>query len=261
MNRHILFFDIDGTILSEVTHVISADTKAAIEAARKNGHLAFINTGRTLEELDDRILSLDFDGLVCGCGTYILHEKEVLLNQKLTKEVMDSVLSDLKKCNLEACLEGVNKVYFDKDSTNDTICSLRASMKARNFQLGTFDDSDIDFTKFTIWVQDTSDYSSFYESQKKNFTFIDRGNSFFEIVPHGYSKATGIQFLLDHFNLSIDDAYAFGDSTNDLSMLTYVPHSIAMGNSDPSLFPLVSFVTKDVDDNGISYALKHFNLI
>lgn len=261
LNKSILFFDIDGTILSEKTHIISSDTKEAIEAARKNGHLAFINTGRTLEELDHRILSLEFDGFVCGCGTYITHGDRVLLNNLLTKECKESVLKDIKECKLEACLEGITTVYFDSNSTNTKVCKLRESMKARNINLGTFDDDTIDFTKFTIQVLDESDYKTFYERQKDNFTFIDRGNLFYEIVPKGFSKATGIQFLLDYFNLNLDDAYAFGDSSNDLPMLEYVPNSIAMGNADPSLLPFVSYVTKDVDENGIRHALEHYKLI
>lgn len=261
MNKSILFFDIDGTILSEKTHVISEDTKEAIEAARKKGHLAFINTGRTLEELDHRILSLEFDGYVCGCGTYIMHKGQVLLNNLLSKECMESVLTDIKDCRLEACLEGTTTVYFDSNSTNTRICELRESMKNRNINLGTFDDENIEFTKLTIWIQNDSDYKTFFQRQKDTFTFIDRGNQFYEIVPKGFSKATGIQFLLNYFNLSLADAYAFGDSTNDLPMLEYVTNSVAMGNSDPSLFSLVSFVTKDVDDNGIRHALEHYKLI
>ena len=70
---------------------------------------------------------------------------------------------------------------------------------------------------------------------------IDRGGNFREFVPYHYSKATGIQFLLDHFALSGENAYAFGDSNNDLPMLLYVPHSVAMGNATPeTLFEQVS---------------------
>ncbi|HAB60392.1 MAG TPA: hypothetical protein DCE48_06780 [Lachnospiraceae bacterium] len=261
MNKSILFFDIDGTILSEKTHVISEDTKEAIEAARKKGHLAFINTGRTLEELDHRILSLEFDGYVCGCGTYIMHKGQVLLNNLLSKECMESVLTDIKDCRLEACLEGTTTVYFDSNSTNTRICKLRESMKNRNINLGTFDDENIEFTKLTIWIQNDSDYKTFFQRQKDTFTFIDRGNQFYEIVPKGFSKATGIQFLLNYFNLSLADAYAFGDSTNDLSMFEYAKNCILMGHHSVELEPYATFYTKNVEDDGVAYAMKKLGLV
>ncbi len=52
-------------------------------------------------------------------------------------------------------------------------------------------------------------------------------------MPYGYSKATGIQYVLNHYHLNLSDAYALGDSNNDLPMLSYVSHSIAMGNASP----------------------------
>jgi hydroxymethylpyrimidine pyrophosphatase-like HAD family hydrolase len=44
-------------------------------------------------------------------------------------------------------------------------------------------------------------------------------------------------------------------------MLEYVENSIAMGNSTPLLFDLVSFVTKDIEEDGIEHALNHYNII
>ena len=44
-------------------------------------------------------------------------------------------------------------------------------------------------------------------------------------------------------------------------MLQYVENSIAMGNSNPILFDFVSFVTKHINDDGISHALKHYKII
>ena len=48
---------------------------------------------------------------------------------------------------------------------------------------------------------------------------------------------------------------------NDLPMLTAVPNSIVMGNGSEELKKSASFVTKDLLDSGIEYALKHFGMI
>lgn len=45
--RKILFFDIDGTLITDDGKRYFPDSaKEAIQKARENGHLAFINTGR-----------------------------------------------------------------------------------------------------------------------------------------------------------------------------------------------------------------------
>jgi hydroxymethylpyrimidine pyrophosphatase-like HAD family hydrolase len=48
---------------------------------------------------------------------------------------------------------------------------------------------------------------------------------------------------------------------NDIPMLEAVPNSIAMGESPEKLKQLSSFVTKNLLDDGIEYALRYFNII
>ena len=62
MKKAALFFDIDGTILSEKTK------ESAIEAllvAQKKGHLLFINTGRTMCSIPAQLKQFMFDGYLC----------------------------------------------------------------------------------------------------------------------------------------------------------------------------------------------------
>ena len=62
--------------------------------------------------------------------------------------------------------------------------------------------------------------------------------------------------------LEKDVAYAFGDSNNDLAMLSYLKNSIAMGNASPtSLFKQVTYVTTKASENGIQNALEHFGFL
>ena len=66
---------------------------------------------------------------------------------------------------------------------------------------------------------------------------------------------------LNHFNIDDKNSYAFGDSNNDIDMLNRVTNSVVMGNGNPQLFENATFVTKDIDEDGIEYAMKHLNII
>ena len=137
------------------------------------------------------------------------------------------------------------------------------SFANRNYDMSHDPESE-DFTcdKFVIWFQNLEDIPAFRRVSDKYFECIDRGGDFREFVPLGFSKATGIQTVLDYYGLTLDDAYAMGDSNNDLSMLSYVKNSIAMGNSSPeSLFTKVSYVTSRSSEGGIRQALEHFHFI
>ena len=263
INKKMIFFDIDGTLIIEDTHIIPETTVQAIRKARENGHLAFVNTGRTFFNVTKDIRDIGFDGYVCGCGTYIHYNDTPLLAKSLPQETCFEIAKKLREYNIEGLFEASDGVFFDqtKPATGvlekiKNLFSLQGCDVTRSW-----DDPNLIFDKFVVWTKEDSDLDGFHSYITKDFDYIDRGNNFGEIVPKGFSKASGIKFLQEYFNIPLENCYAIGDSTNDLAMLEYVPNSIAMGNSTPVLFDKVSFVTKSIEDNGIEHALTHFKII
>ena len=57
-----LFFDIDGTLLSEITKEIPHSALDALKKTAEKGNLTFINTGRTWSELPEELKKLPFSG-------------------------------------------------------------------------------------------------------------------------------------------------------------------------------------------------------
>ena len=92
-NKKALFFDIDGTILSEITGKIPESASAALQKAHDLGHLLFINTGRTICCLPPMICQLPFSGYLCGCGSYIVYNDEVLTSTQIPR-IITSVFCD-----------------------------------------------------------------------------------------------------------------------------------------------------------------------
>jgi Cof subfamily protein (haloacid dehalogenase superfamily) len=261
MDKKILFFDIDGTILSHRTYEVSESTKLAISQAQANGHILMINTGRVNSFIDKAVLNLGFDGFICGCGTHIMYQGEELFHTELPKDLIQSMMKDLREYKIDAALEGSRKVYFDFHSTSPIITGIIDMMKKQQLCVGSWDEPDVRFDKLCIWPKEEDQAFQFQKKYKDTLDFIDREGRLYEIIPKGYSKASGIEFMLDQLAVPYDNTFAFGDGENDLPMLTYAKHSIAMGNSPQSIKDIVTYVTEDVDHNGIEQALKYFNLI
>ena len=269
MSRKIAFFDIDGTLTSEIDGSVPEDAASAIREARSNGHLMFINTGRCMQNVEERFRNVGFDGYVCGCGTNIYCTKDNKLQEILhvsqNHSIVAEILAEARKYPLDILFESKYGVRFDIVQpliSEGGIRQYNAFVK-RNYDMSHDPDSE-DFTcdKFVVWFQRLEDIPAFRLVSDKYFECIDRGGNFREFVPLGFSKATGIQAVLDYYGLTLDDAYALGDSNNDLSMLSYVKNSIAMGNSSPeSLFSKVSFVTLRSSEGGIRHALEHFHFL
>ena len=84
---------------------------------------------------------------------------------------------------------------------------------------------------------------------------------FTDVVPKGSSKRVGIDKMLEHFQIALDECMAFGDGGNDIQMLSHVGIGVAMGNATDEVKSFANYITSSVDDDGVYKALKHFNVI
>lgn len=263
--RKIAFFDIDGTLTSELDGSIPESAVTAIATARKNGHLMFINTGRCLQNLEKRFRDIGFDGYVCGCGTNIYCDGNSILYAPQSHETIMKILNAARDLDIDLIFESKSGIHFDmtRPLKQPECIRMYETFTKRGYELtADFENPNYFADKFVLWYDSEEQLASFRLVSDQYFDCIDRGGNFREFVPYGYSKATGIQMVLDYYGLPLEAAYAFGDSNNDLPMLLYVPNSVAMGNSMPeSLKDQVAYVTTAASANGIENALKHFSFI
>lgn len=263
-NTKMLFFDIDGTLITDDgTRTFPESAKNAIRMARDNGHMTFINTGRVMVNVEDFIRCAGFNGYVCGCGSYIYCQGKELFHQTLDKEKCHEVALKCREYKMMAIFEYVSHTAYDRELEGEAHRKLLAYFHSMNRKL--IDDINSDefvFDKFTAWYEnDTSKVQEFKNYIGEDFQCIKREGRFFEVVPKGISKATGIKYLIDYYDIPLENVLVFGDSNNDLEMLEYVPNSIAMGKCTPEVEAVASYKTDTVEENGIYNALKHFGVI
>ncbi len=263
-NRSMLFFDIDGTLITEgETRILPESTKQAIRKARENGHLVFINTGRVRINIDEFIQEVGFDGYVCGCGTYIESGGTVLLHHETEQARCVEIARKCRECGLLAIFEHANKNGYDKEAMGEQHLKILEYFKSMGKRMiSDIEDPEFSFDKFAAWYdKEHAKLEEFEQFVAEDFTCIKREGAFIEVVPKGFSKATGIQFLMEEYGIPIEHVYAFGDSNNDLDMLRYVRNSIAMGVCSDEVARIAAYRTDTVMQDGIYNAMKHFGLI
>ena len=81
-----------------------------------------------------------------------------------------------------------------------------------------------------------------------------------EIVPKGCHKAKGMERMCAQVGIDIHDSIAVGDSINDVDMLRAAGIGICMGNGTEIAKKNADYITKDLYDDGIYHALRHFGL-
>lgn len=263
--RKIAFFDIDGTLTSEIDGSIPPSAVSAIRSARANGHLMFLNTGRCFQNIEPRFREIGFDGYVCGCGTNIYCDGKDVLYAPCTHEITMRMIQIARETQVDLLLESRREVCFDLThplTHPGAIRQWRAFLSRDYPMRQDFEDPNFFCDKFVIWYSTPDQLTAFRQVSDPYFSCIDRGGTFREFVPHGYSKATGIRYVLAHYGLTIEDAYVFGDSNNDLPMFSYVTNSVAMGNAEPaSLLKQVRYTTDKASQDGIAHALEKLGFL
>ncbi|MGE5695865.1 MAG: HAD family hydrolase [Candidatus Sericytochromatia bacterium] len=83
-------------------------------------------------------------------------------------------------------------------------------------------------------------------------------NGLIEIVPLGISKASGVEDLARPLGLSAEDVVAFGDMHNDIPMLAWAGHGVAMGNAHPEVMAVANEVTAPNTSDGVARVLERW---
>lgn len=260
----LLFFDIDGTLLTlDDVHIMPESAKEALHKAKQNGHKIFINTGRGKTAIDKHLLEFGFDGLVCGCGTYIEYEGAEIFHRQLEKEQCREYAAYLKEYGYQTVFEGRDRLFIEGDYGPGSFMEYIYNYFTKNsdYPIETPEHETFIFDKFTTVQGGACNREAFAGIFFGDFTVIPHSEEVLELVPKGFSKATGIRFLEDYLKAEHGDCYAFGDSVNDMEMLKYVPHSVAMGNAAGEVAAIVEYTTTAVAEDGIKNALLHYGLI
>ena len=74
------------------------------------------------------------------------------------------------------------------------------------------------------------------------------------------TKGYALKMLAEHLGLSMEQTMAFGDGSNDLSMIAMAGLGVAMEKHDPVLEGVADYVTGSCNDSGVAQAIRKFCL-
>lgn len=257
--KNIFFFDLDGTIWNQDCS-IPESTVTALHELHKRGHYLFICTGRTKGFLNVPALQqLPFDGGIYGCGTHIEYgdyRSETILPAKMINRILDGC----RIYGLLPILEGPEYMYLDPELLKGKSIQKITLQYRHTAKVSTEKTDSMTVQKASCIYTQKSDCKNFNAGISADFKVIEH-DQLSEIVPQGFSKASGMQRVLELLHMDKSCSFAFGDSKNDLEMLTHAGCGIAMGNSPAAVKQAADSVTDDIGHNGIYNALKKLSCI
>lgn len=272
MQQKIVFLDIDGTMVC-FDGSIPESAKSAVRQAQANGHKMVVCTGRSRFQVSAELLSLGFDGIVCGAGARVIAGGKDIYHAVISEEQKKKSFDYLEQNGFLFCYQGEHGLVLNKRSINGILKKYEASgmteKQASQLQ------GELTVCE-EVWKQPDLEKIIFYDSPFPVKEVHAQLLPYFDTVPlslegadgyageigiNGIHKATGMQIYLNHIGASQTDTIAVGDGPNDFQMMEFAHTSVAMGNALPEVKERADLVTTNIDADGIYHAFEQLGLI
>ena len=267
----LIALDMDGTLLCSDHHTLPARNVEAIRAAHARGIRVTISTGRMVEDASDFIRRYDLPCMIIAAdgaracsgampGAQMLYRCDMLpadahaaLDILLPSGLMvngfeDGVVSTVnhdtgRRYHLAA--RGLIEDRYGEAAIRQA--ADRGIMKLFAVGDGQVGDApDARVARLRAQLAGRLDHLQITSSGPGNV----------EIMPERAGKGAALAHLAQTLGLSRENVMAVGDSDNDLSMLAYAVHSVAMGNASPAVRARCRYVTDTTDACGVAKIIE-----
>ncbi|WP_153722793.1 Cof-type HAD-IIB family hydrolase [Sporosarcina cascadiensis] len=257
MEKKIVFFDLDGTLFTRDKKVLES-TKHALKALQNKGVYTAICTGRAPLMFERLLDELSFDSYVSMNGQHVVCEGNEIFSNPMKQEDMVK-LTEMANEKGHGLTYSTFDTFVSNASEHPLITDSTARLKIPYPPVDSkiFIDSDVNQVQLYCPEEETEEYIKLFGDH----TFIRWDKTSVDMLPAGASKAIGIQKMLEHLDIPVENSYAFGDGLNDLQMIETVGTGIAMDNAISELKEVADLITDSCDDDGILKGLMKVGLL
>jgi Cof subfamily protein (haloacid dehalogenase superfamily) len=254
--------DLDGTIVRS-DGTISARTRDALAAVERAGAMVVLVTGRPPRWLTDIAVQTGHHGLaICANGAVVwhLHDERVVASYPLERDAVRDIAAALRAeipelgFAVETVSDGFGHepTYRPRWTTDDQmiVAELEALLSRPVAKL---------LARHERMTADEllARARQVVDERWATLTHSSR-DGLLEISAAGITKASTLTKLCADRGYAAEDVVAFGDMPNDLPMLAWAGHGVAVANAHPSVLAAVDEVTASNDEDGVAMVLDRW---
>ena len=253
----VVFFDIDGTLLSQRTNRVPVSARRAVSELRKRGVKVVIATGRHPIELDGAGLDgLTFDGFAAANGQMLLDgQRRLFGGYPIPQHGVDALVRLFDEGELLLWFFGESDSYVNRP--DEDMMAMSAQVSGLVPEIRPYAG---ELVYQAVAFVDASEEEAL-QRQLTGCRLQRWGSRGVDIIAADGGKVEGMRAFLDRFGCTREECMAFGDQHNDLDMLRFAGVGVAMGNGADEVKAAADFVTRSVDDDGVVYALERLGIL
>lgn len=253
----VVFFDVDGTLLSHSRKEVPESSRAALEKLKEAGIKRVLATGRHMVELERLpIRDIDFDAYILLNGQLCLDgRKEVFYKNPIIGQEKEHILKIFHEKIMPIVLVEKDRMYINY--IDDQVRMAQIAISTPLPKIGEYQDGEIYLAVAYVAKEEEQNM----KEQLPNCN-ITRWNEFgMDIGSKNSGKVAGIQEFLNQNHILLEETMAFGDGENDIEMLKFVHTGVAMGNAEEPVKDSADYTTAHIDEDGVEKALRYFGVI
>ncbi|WP_033161350.1 YcsE-related riboflavin metabolism phosphatase [[Mycoplasma] collis] len=266
MNKYkLIAFDIDGTLLPFAAKNFSEKIKKMFFSLKEKNYIIVLATGREFVTIGNLMDGLPIDYFIGANGVFIydVNQSKTIFENKIILNDFLKLSKFLENHNKEYSVMSDKWGYFSEGHYLDTW--FLEPHKKYFKSLSELTSKDEPLHLITVKTEDKDFYQltkKFIENNKLNLEINATWSKGFFIGPLNTNKATALKKLHDFTNVKLNEIIAFGDSSNDVEMLSEVGYSVALSNGSEYLKKIANDVTtKSVDEDGVYHKLIELGII
>jgi Cof subfamily protein (haloacid dehalogenase superfamily) len=260
--------DVDGTLL-DPDEKVTERTRRAVWSVVDDSVPFVLATGRPPRWIRPVVHGLDYAPLaVCGNGAVIYDSAEDRILETFALDVATlGWLSELTQRLLPGCglaAERVGESAHDAASPQfvSTPEYQHAWLNPDNTAVSLAEVLDAPAIKLLVRVptatsQSMVDVLSPHLDGRADVTYSSN-HGLIEFSAPGVNKASGLARVADLLGVAAPDIVAFGDMPNDVPMLRFAGHGVAMGNAHADARAAADEITASNADDGVAKVLERW---
>lgn len=269
MEKHLLFLDLDGTLLNDAKE-ITPGNRAALDAALRRGHGVIITTGRPLKSAMAHAHKLRLDKPGCYLAAYnggVIYDwakNEQVYTRALSYDIVNRVFDYVNTTGIHIQTYDTWSILVEPRCDNETV--RRYCDSTIDFHVIGDVHRDLKEEPVKILIIDFENKPALEEIQTWIRTHLGdvteccfSSDMYLEVMPKGICKGEAVKMLCDILGVPVRCAVAVGDEANDLSMIQEAGTGVAMCNGIPAAKAVADYITRnDNNHDGVAEVVEKF---
>ncbi|PAD05006.1 Cof-type HAD-IIB family hydrolase [Bacillus velezensis] len=259
MSIKLIAVDMDGTFLNDEMAYNEERFMNQYRELKARGIKFAVASGNQYAQLTSFFPEIKSEiAFVAENGAFVANAGEELFTGNMSEDTIKAVIRALEQYEVKNVIVcGKKSAYIHENASEDEY--LHASKYYYVLKrVPHFENIDDDILKFSI--SSPAEHCSALLRHLKDaigyfVTPVSSGHGDIDLIIPGLHKASGIRLLQKQWGINDEECAAFGDSGNDLEMVSAVKYGVAMDNAQESIKQAAAHIAQSNNEEGVLNAI------